>query len=150
MQYLLDNELKDKNNVVIWQEVKLISVSRHKSNGFRSLPVLEWLAILKQLENGLRALVHCRQDRLPNIFEELKKQSTTALHVEKDFVSSRKQNDQEFMKHFRALHQSPELELKHLHLLLRNDCDPQNICPKRLCKRARKALKNASSVAMEN
>ena len=36
------------------------------------------------------------------------------------------------MKQFLALHQSPDLELKILHLLLRSDCDSQKVCPKRV------------------
>ena len=149
VQNLLDVELKDKNNVLNWHDVMNHSISRHKNSGLRSLSVNEILAILNQLEHRLRALVYCHCDRTSNIFDELKKQIITVWNVEKDFVSSRKQKDQDFMKQFRALHQSLELDLKLLHILLCNDCDSQQNCPKGLSKRARKALKNASSVVVE-
>ena len=142
MQNLLDVEMKDKNNVTILHDVINNSISRHKSDEFRSLPVPELLATLNQLENRLRALVYYQRDRTSNIVEEMKKQSISVLHVEKDFVSSRKQKDQLFMEQFRAIHQSLELEMKLLYLLLRNDRDAQKNCPKRLSKHARGALKN--------
>ena len=77
------------------------------------------------------------------------KQSVTVFHVGKKFVCSRKQKDQDFMEQFRALHQSPELELNDLQFLLRSDRDPGKYCPKRLSRRVPKALKNASSVIVE-
>ena len=146
---MLDVELKDKNNVVFWHDVINYSISGHKSNGFRSLSVPELLAILNKLENKLTALVYCQRDQSLNIVDELKTQSISVLHVEKNFLSSRKQKGQDFVKQFRALHQSLDLQLQHLHLLLRIDCDPQKICPERFSKRARKVLKNASSVVVE-
>ena len=101
----MNSELKHKNNVVFWHDFLKISKSRHKINRFRSLAVPYLLAILKQLENRLRALVYCQRDRTPNLDEELEKQSITVLHVgKKYFVSSRKQKDLEFMNEFQALH----------------------------------------------
>ena len=129
--------------------LKILAFLDIKRNGFRSLSVPESLAILKQLDNKLTVLVFCQWYRTTNIVEELEKQSFTVLHVEKDFLSSRKQKNQDFIKQFRRLHKSPELELKHLHLLLRNDCNPQKNCPEWLSKRARKVLKNASSMVVE-
>ena len=149
VQKLLNSETKHKNNVILWHDTLNISVSRHKNKGTRFLSVSECLAILKQLENRLRALVYCKPDWTPNIVEELKRQSITVWHVKKDFVFSRKQNDQEFMKQFRVVQQSPEFELQHLHILLRNDCDTQHICSKHPSKRAQKAWKNASPVSVE-
>ena len=81
------------------------------------------MATLNQLENNLRAVVYRQRDWTANIVDELKKQCVTVLHVEKDFVSSRKQKDQDFMKQFRTLNQSSELELKHLQVLIRSDFD---------------------------
>ena len=147
VQKLLATELKDKKEVVIWHDVLNNSISRHKSNGFRPLSVPELLEVLKSLENRLRALVYCQRDRTPDIFEHLKVQSIKVFHIERDFVSKRKQRDQVFLRQFRALHQSPELELKHLDIVLKNgdnlDCITDKSRPKRISKRARKALKNA-------
>ena len=53
------------------------------------------------------------------------------------------------MKQFPALHQSPELELKHLKFFLCSECDPQNFCSKWPSRRARKSLTNGSSMFLE-
>ena len=143
----LDMEVEDKNNVVL-SHILTKSLSRHKSNRSRSLLVPELIAILNKLENRLTAPVRHQNDQRPNIVEEPKKQSNTILHSGKNFVSSKKQNSQDFPKQFRASHQIPEIEFIHLQLLLRNDCDPHKIGPERLSKRARKALKNVFYVVM--
>ena len=93
MQNLLDVELKDKNNVVIWHDVISNSISKDKSNGFRSLSVPELMAIPNQLENKFRLLVYCQRNRTLNFSQELEKQSFTVLHVEKDFVPYPKQKE---------------------------------------------------------
>ena len=116
MQNLMNNELKDKNNVVIWHDVINNSSSRRKNNGFRCVLVPELLTVLKTLKNRLRVLVYRHRDQTPNFVEEFKNQSFTVLHVEKFFVSSEKKKDQDFMKQFREIHQNPELDLKHPHL----------------------------------
>ena len=53
------------------------------------------------------------------------------------------------MKELLALHKSPKFELKHLHVLLHNDCHPQKTLPQSLSKRVQKTLNNASPVVLE-
>ena len=93
--------------------------------------------------------MYCHRYRNPDIFEALKQQSISVFSIEKDFTSTRKQKDPNFLNELKALHQKPELELKHLDIVLRNEDDLNKITeknrPKRLSKRARKALKNAAS-----
>ena len=71
--------------------------------------------------------------------------------IEKDFISLRKQKDLENLQNLKALHQSPDIELKHLNLVLTYDNDLLQITarsrPKRPSKRSRKAIKNTLSVA---
>ena len=90
VQILLDAEMNDKINVVIWHDVINNSISRHKSNRLRFLSAPVLLEILDQLENKLRAPMYCQRDRTPNIVRELEKQSFNVLHVEKAFISIRK------------------------------------------------------------
>ena len=56
---LLDVELKDENNVVIWHDVINNSISRQKSNELLYPSTSELLAILKPLKNKIRAPVYC-------------------------------------------------------------------------------------------
>ena len=129
------------------------SISRHDSNNFRSLSVPELIEVSKGLQDKLCALVYCHRNRTPDIFEQLKV-SETDLHIKvfnivKDFISSKKQKDAELLKKYKALHQSPELELKNLDFLLRIENDlfviTRKSRPKKLNKRARNAAKRAAT-----
>ena len=92
--------------------------------------------------------------RTPEIFESLKTLETDldikVFDIVKDFISlKKKQKDADLLKKLKALHQSPELELKNLYFLLRNENELSSITdksrPKRQSKRARNAAKRAAA-----
>ena len=155
VQNLLSKDLKDKNNVVIWHDVINNSISRHDSNNFNALSVPDLIEVLKGLQDKLSSLVYCHRFRTPYIFDALNVLETDhnikVFNVVKDFISSKKQKNPELLKKFKALHQSPELELKNLDLLLRKENELSSIKdksrPKRPSKRARNATKKACSVS---
>ena len=128
-------------------------LSKHESNKFRDLSVLDLIETLKSLQDKLCALVYCQRNRTPYIFEELKvlqiDHDFKAFSIVEDFISVKKQKDPEILKQFKALHQSPELELKNLDLVLRKQNQLPTIFdksrPKRPSKRARKAAKRAAA-----
>ena len=103
--------------------------------------------VLKSLQDKLSSLVYCHCFRTPYIFDALNVLETDhnikVFNVVRDFFSSKKQKNPELLKQFKALHQSPELELKNLDLLLRKEKELSSIkekCrPKRPSKRARNA-----------
>jgi hypothetical protein len=152
VQNLLVNDLKDKENIFIWHDVLNNSISRHESNNFRSLTVPELIEVLKSLQDKLSALVYCHRYRTPDIFEQLKTLESDlnikVFNIVKDFISPKKQKDPALLKNFKALHQSPELELKNLDFLLRKENELSSITaksrPKRPSKRARKAIRRAA------
>ena len=78
-------------------------------------------------------------------FLQLKETNILVLSIEKVFISFRKQKDLDYLQNLKALHQSPDLELKHLNLILKRKNDLYQITarsrPKRPSKRARKAIK---------
>ena len=91
----------------------------------------ELVEILKGIQNKLSALVYCRRFRTPEIFESLKTLETD-LHIKvfnivKNFISPKKQKDADLLKKFKALHQSPGLELKNLYFLLRKENELSSI-----------------------
>ena len=153
VQNLLLGDLKDKNNIVIWHDVLNNSISRHDSNNFRALSVADLIETLNLLQDKLCALVYCQRNRTPYIFEELKVLQTDhnikVFSIVKDFISVKKQKDPEILKQFKALHQSPELELKNLDFVLRKENHLSTITdksrPKRPSKRARNAAKRAAA-----
>ena len=153
VQNLLSKDLKDKKDIVIWHDVLNNSISKHDSNNFRALSVLDLIKTLESLQDKLCALVYCQRYRTPHIFEELKVLQTDhnikVFSIVKDFISVKKQKDPEILKQFKALHQSPELELKNLDFVLRKENDLSKITdksrPKRPSKRARNAAKRVAA-----
>ena len=155
VQNLLSKDLAEKTDIIIWHDVLNNSISKHESNNYRALTVLQLLDILKSSEKKLRALVYCHRFRTPNILPKLKEiEKTTKIKVFSivdDFISTRKQKDPDFLKKLKALHQSPEIEIKHIDFILRKESELDAITdksrPKRPSKRARKAIKSAAAVA---
>ena len=153
VQNLLSKDLKDKKDIIIWHDVLNNSISKHDSNNFRALSVLDLIETVKNLQDKLCALVYCQRNRTPYIFEELKVLQTDhnikVFSIVKDFISVKKQKDPEILKQFKALHQSPELELKNLDFVLRKENHLSTITdksrPKRPSKRARNAAKRAAA-----
>ena len=155
MQNLLSKDLAEKTDIIIWHDVLNNSMSKHESNNYRALPVLQLLEILKSIENKLRALVYCHRFRTPNIYQTFKElENSTNIKVfsiVEDFISTRKHKDPDFLKKLKALHQSPEIEIKHIDFILRTESELDAITdksrPKRPSKRARKAIKSAAAAA---
>ena len=155
VQNLLSKDLSDKRDIIIWHDVLNNSISKHKSNDFRPLTVSQLFEILESIENKLRALVYCHRFRTPNIYQTLKElENSTSIkvfNVVEDFLSPRKKKDPEYLKKLKASHQSPEIEIKHIDFILRNETELDAITdksrPKRPSKRARKAIKSAAAVA---
>ena len=95
--------------------------------------------------------MYSQRDRTPDIFTELQETNILVLNIAKDLISLRKQKYSDYLQSLKALHQSPDLELKHLNLVLKYENDLSQITarsrPKRPSKRARKAMKNTLSAA---
>ena len=152
VQNLLAKDLKEKKDIVIWHDVLNNSISRHDSNNFQALTVSQLIDVLKGLHDKLSALVYCQRFRTPYIFDALNvlktDQNIEVFSIVKDFISSKKQKDPELLKQYKALHQSPELELKSLDFILRKESQLSAITDKRRSKRpskrARIAIKKAS------
>ena len=106
----------------------------------------------KAIQDKLCALVYCQRYRTPYIFVALNVLKTDhnieVFSIVKDFISSKKQKDPQLLKKYKALHQSPELELKSLDFILRKESQLSAITdksrPKRPSKRVRNAIKRAS------
>ena len=155
VQNLLSKDLAEKSDIIIWHDVRNNSISKHESKNYRALTIPQLLEILKSIENKLRALVYCHRFRTPNIYQTLKEieisTNIKVFSIVEDFISTRKQKDPDFLKKLKALHQSPEIEIKHIDFILRKESELDAITdksrPKRPSKRARKAIKSAAAVA---
>ena len=152
VQNLLPKDLEEKNDVVLWHDILNNSISRQDSNNFQALTVSQFIDELKAIQDKICALVYCQSYRTPYFFyalNELKTEHNFELFsIVKDFISTKKQKDPELLKKYKALHQSPELELKNFDFILRKESQLSAITdksrPKRPSKRARNAIKKAS------
>ena len=150
VQNLIEKDFKDEKELIIWHDVINNSICKHKSNFYRALSVIDLVNVLKSYQHRIRALVYCQRNRTPDIFLQLKKTNILVLNIEKDFISLRKQKDLEYLQNLKVLHQNPDLELKHLNLVLKYENDLSQITARsRPTKRARKAIKNTLSAANE-
>ena len=151
---MLSKDLKEKSNIVIWHDVLNNSISRHESNNFQALTVPELIDVLKGIRDKLSALVYCQRQRTPNIFEDLNVLKTyhniEVFSIVEDFISSKKQKNPELLKKYKALHQSPELELKRLDFILRKENQLSAITDKSRPKRPSKCARNAAKRASPN
>ena len=153
VQNLIEKDFEDEKDLIIWHDVINNSICKHKSNFYRALSVIDLVNVLKSYQRRIRALVYCQRNRTPDIFLQLKETNILVLNIEKDFISLRKQKDRDYLQNLKALHQSSDLELKHLNLVLKYEDDLSQITarirPKRPSKRARKAIKNTLPAANE-
>ena len=130
------------------EKINSIPISRHDSNNFNALSVPDLIDVLKGLQNKLISLANCQRFRTPCIFDALAVSETDhnikVFNVVKDFISSKKQKNSEFLKKLKAIHQCYELELKNLDLVLRKENEISYINDKSRPKRPSKSVRNAT------
>ena len=147
LQNLLEDDLAGEENLIIWHDVINNSISAHESNRYRKLEVEELVPILEKYASRIQALVYCHRKRTSNIYQDLLDTNIRVLSIETDLLSKRKQKDTRYQQDLKAVHQSFDLEIKNLELVLKYEDNLQEILtrshPKRPSKRARTAKKNA-------
>ena len=134
VQNLLSKDLRERTEIVVWHDVLNNSICGHKSNNYRPLSVPDLINVLKTLQNKLIALVYCRRDRTPDIFDSLKELEkgnyTQVFSMAKDFLFVRKQNNPDLLNQLKALHQSLDIVLKNIDSILRKEGDLSSITAK--------------------
>ena len=92
-----------------------------------------------------------QREQTPKIFAKVQETNMLVLNIAEELISLRKQEYSDYLQNSKALHQSPDQELKHLNLVWKYENDLWQITtrsrPKRPFKRARKAIKNTLSAA---
>ena len=91
VQNLIEKDFKDEKELIIWHDVIINSICKHKSNFYRALSVIGLVNVLKSYQHRIRALVYCQRNQTPDIFLQLKETNILVLSIEKDLISLRKQ-----------------------------------------------------------
>ena len=99
---LKDTPLKEKK-VVVWHDAANNSISSHRININRP---------------ACKKIVYCRREGTPDLFSHLFGTGAPIIPATKRLFSKSKQNDPEQLKEKLKLHQSVELELKSLRLVV--------------------------------
>ena len=144
-QFQLSHFLPDKKRLVIWHDVVINSLSRHRSNNNKPLTPSQLIAVLEEYQELIGAIMYCPREGTPDNYNQLKRSTQVTIHLVKDIVSKRKQKDPILLKEYRALHQRPAHELKTLNVALAHRNNLQSLItrsrPKKLSKRRRKTLR---------
>ena len=114
---LEDSPLKEKK-VAVWHVVVNNSISSLRTNNYRPAGVEELTNYLKSKKQQILAIVYCRSDGTRDLFSQLLGTGVLFIPATKRLQSKSKQNDPEQLKKYLKLHQSAELELKSLRLVV--------------------------------
>ena len=139
--------MSHRNDLLIWHDAIINSISRHSSNNNRKLTTEQLVILFLRYRTNICAIVYCRRNGTEDIEESLVSTGILVLNVVKDFISKHKAKDQVLIEKYNELHQPPSLELKTL-LLLKRYSASLNILKtrkkrNRLPFKARKAIRNS-------
>ena len=102
----------------MWHDVVNKTLSSHTTNNYRPVDDKELTNYLKSKKQQILAIVHCRREGTPGLFSQLLGTGVLIIPATKRIHSKSKQNDPEQLKEYLKLHQSAELELKSLRLVV--------------------------------
>ena len=114
---LEDSPLKEEK-VVVWPDVVNNTISSHRTNNYRPAGVEELTNYLKSKKQQILAIVYCRREGTPDLFSQLLGTGVLIIPATKRLLSKSKQSDPEQLMEYLKLHQSAELELKSLQLVV--------------------------------
>ena len=114
---LEDSPLKEKK-VVLWHDVVNNTISSHRTNNYRPAGVEELTNYLKSKKQQILTIIYCRREVTPDLFSQLLGTGVLIIPATKRLLSKSKQNDPEQLKEYLKLHQSADLELKSLRLVV--------------------------------
>ena len=122
---LEDSPLKEKK-VAAWHDVVNNTISSRRTNNYRPAGVEELTNYLKSKKQQILATVYCRREGTPDLFSQLLGTGKLIVPATKRLLSKSKQNDPEQLNEYLKLHQSAELELKSLRLVVAHKKDCQS------------------------
>ena len=102
----------------MWHDVVNNTISSHRTNNYRPACFEELTNYLKSKKQQILAIVYCRREGAPDLFSQLLGTGVLIISATKWLLSKSKQNDPEQLKECLKLHQSAELELKSLRLVV--------------------------------
>ena len=104
--------------MVVGLDVASNTISSHRKNNYRPAGVEELTTYFKLKKQQILAIVYCRREGTLDLFSQLLGTGVLINPATKRLLSKNKQNDPEQLNEYLKLHQSAELELKSLRLVV--------------------------------
>ena len=119
LRVLLELQPLASKQITIWHDVLNNSISSHRTNNYTPCPLDELLAYLQSKRRQISGIVYCRRTGTPDVFEDLRKTEIIVMKTTGSLVPRRKRRQNHAdLREYLQLHQSNELELKSLRLVL--------------------------------
>ena len=134
LDFLNCEPLKDRQ-IILWHDLINNSITSHPKKKNTPLTLDELVSTLQNLQN-LYCVVTCQRDGAPYIFDFLlNKLNCYVIDITKHLISATDKLDQSQLEKYSKLHQSPELELRSLGVVLLHSSNIQRIFKSRGTKR---------------
>ena len=118
LRVLLEQQPPASKQIILWHDVLNNSISSDRTNSYTPCPLDELLAYLNSKRKQISAIVCCGRTSSPDIFQNLRKTEIIGIETTDNFASRSKRQNPAFLNEYLQLHQSSELELKSLRVLL--------------------------------
>ena len=118
LRVLLELQPLASKKFIIWHDMLNNSISSHRTNNYTPCPLDELLAYLQSKRRQISGIVYCRRTGTPDVFEDLRKTEIIVIKTTGSLISRRKRQNPVVLKEYLQLHQSSELELKSLRVVL--------------------------------
>ena len=115
---LLEVQPLVSKQIIIWHDVLNNSISSHRTNNYTPCPLDELLAYLQSKRRQIRVIVYCKRTGAPDFFEDLRKRKVIVIKTTGSLISRRKRQNPSILREYLQLHQSSELELKSLRVVM--------------------------------
>ena len=120
---------------IIWHDAFNNSLSPHKNNNYQAYTGTELVKYLLPFLDRITCILYCHRSGTPDIWEELSNSKLPVVGVVRDIISRPNEHNVELREELKALHQSPQIELKTLSIVLKHEGNAQAIRrKKRPCK----------------
>ena len=114
--YLKSEKLKN-TRIFLWYDLITKTITPHKSNNYQPKSVNQLVASLRSLTN-VCGIVYCQGTGSPDLFEDLRTLDCPIVQVTTDILSKSEQCSEVLVEKDKALHQSSDLELRSLVVVL--------------------------------
>ena len=117
LQTLLEEHPLVDKEIILWHDVLNNSLSKHRTNANTLYPLDDLISYLQSKRHRFKAIIYCRRTRTTDIFDSLMRTGILIVPTTK-LISRGKRQDPALVRQYLEVHQSSELELKSLRVVL--------------------------------